>query len=213
MFDVDDPDMLDEEPAAILLCQLAAQFYTLGWNLGTGGGISIQDQKLLFLSPSGVHKERMKPSDCFIWDSDAQDYIEVPEGKRPSASSVLFIWLHEHHGAGCVIHTHSLYSNLASRSGVFEISDQEYIKGLPDYQTGKMLKNTDTLRIPVIENKPTEDMLLEDLMTCAKRYPQAPCILVRNHGAYHFGKDAMSCKAQAECLEYLFELDWKIHSR
>lgn len=201
---------------AQLLCELCQAFYSLGWNMGTGGGVSIQapESSLIFLSPSGVHKERMQPEDLFVYDSVATKYIYQPPNKKPSASSVLFLWLHEHHGAGAVIHTHSMYSNLVTRrtSVHWKINDQEYIKGIPSYTANQMLQNTDELRLPIIPNEATEDLLLPALAKACEEDPAAACVLVKNHGAYHFGRDIWKCKAQAECLEYLFELDWRINT-
>lgn len=221
---------------AILLCELCVGFYKLKWNLGTGGGISIQEpgSSLIFLSPSGIHKERMLPTDLFVYDCNRRRYIYVPaEHRRPSASSVLFLWLHEHHGAGAVIHTHSMYSNLATQdkqrhkelengqrhqgldggTEVWSTADQEYIKGIPRWTTGKMMNNDDDLNVPIIGNRSTEDELLPDLTQAIALQPDTTCVLVRKHGAYHFGKDIWKCKAQTECLEYLFELEWHASGR
>lgn len=204
---------IDNHPVAALLCELCAGFYNLGWNVGTGGGVSVQepDSDLIFLSPSGVHKERMKPADLFVYHVGTSGYVYKPSGKRPSASSAIFLWLHEHHGARSVIHTHSLYANLATKGEIgWTISDQEYIKGIPRYDSGVMLSNTDQLFVPVIDNQATEDRLLPDLRKALDVRPEAACVLVKNHGAYHFGRDIWKCKAQAECLEYLFELSFRM---
>lgn len=204
---------VESHPVATLLCELCAGFYHLGWNVGTGGGVSIQapGSDLIFLSPSGVHKERMKETDLFVFNSSIKEYIYSPPGKKPSASTPLFLWLHQHHGAGSVIHTHSLYSNLATiKANPWSITGQEYIKGLPLYSSGFMLQNSDVLQIPIIPNQLTEDKLLPALQEATQEFPDAPCVLVQNHGAYHFGRDIWKCKAQAECLEYLFELGYRM---
>lgn len=207
-------ETMESHATAILLCDLCAGFYLHGWNMGTGGGVSIQepDTPLIFLSPSGVHKERMKPADLFLYSTESREYIYKPQGKQPSASAVLFLWLHEHHGAGAVIHTHSMYANLVTRrnAGPWTITGQEYIKGIPNWSTHRMLRNDETLYVPIIENRPTEDQLLPALKECTLQNPDSACVLVRNHGAYHFGKDIWKCKSQTECLEYLFELGWRM---
>lgn len=205
--------LTDGHPTAKLLCELSAAFYSLNWNMGTGGGVSVQDGDLIFLTPSGVHKERIVASDLFVYDARDESYIYEPSNRQPSASSPLFLWLHRQHGAGAVIHTHSISSNLVTNLGeVWSIQNQEYIKGIPRYSTQKMLSNSDTLEVPVIHNQATEDMLLPDLIKALMHRPDAACVLVKNHGAYHFAKDIWKCKAQAECMEYLFDLSWKLRS-
>lgn len=45
------------------LCQL---FYSLGWVTGTGGGMTIRNDDKIYIAPSGVQKERIKPTDLFV---------------------------------------------------------------------------------------------------------------------------------------------------
>ncbi len=49
-----------------LVCELCRQFYQLGWVTGTGGSISIRQGEKIFMTPSGVQKERIKPEELFI---------------------------------------------------------------------------------------------------------------------------------------------------
>lgn len=221
------PEEVLVHPAAIMLCDLSKKFYDLKWNMGTGGGVSMQmpGSPLILLSPSGIHKELMQPIDLFVWDTRAQDYVYRPAGGRsPSASSVLFLWLHEKHGAGAVIHTHSLYSNLAtgvrSTAGHWDddahywsIAHQEYVKAIPNWSTGKARTNYERFLVPIIRNQATEDQLFPEMVKVLKEVPDTPCFLVKDHGAYHFGRDMGNCKAQAECIEYLFELSFHLQRR
>lgn len=52
---------LQDDDPALLIPQLCSQFYTLGWVTGTGGGITIRTTDRIYIAPSGVQKERMKP--------------------------------------------------------------------------------------------------------------------------------------------------------
>lgn len=65
-----------------------------------------------------------------------------------------------------MIHTHSKYANLVTifeKSESLVICDQEMLKGVLNRQTGKPLRNTDTLELPIVENAPEErDLLASD---------------------------------------------------
>lgn len=60
------------------ICTLCRQFYTHGWVTGTGGGVSIRDDKHLFIAPSGVQKELMQPTDMFVMDWESKAYLRRP---------------------------------------------------------------------------------------------------------------------------------------
>lgn len=60
------------------ICDLCAQFYRLGWVTGTGGGVSIKHGSHVYIAPSGVQKELMKPTDMFVMDYESQQYIRRP---------------------------------------------------------------------------------------------------------------------------------------
>lgn len=51
-----------------LVVNLCRQFYHLGWVTGTGGSISIRHGNRVFMTPSGVQKERLRASDLFVLD-------------------------------------------------------------------------------------------------------------------------------------------------
>lgn len=49
----------------VLIPELCRQFYQWKWVTGTGGGIAMKHNGRYYLTPSGVHKERMKEDDLF----------------------------------------------------------------------------------------------------------------------------------------------------
>lgn len=55
------PDSLvissDPNHPANLICELCRLFYDKDWVTGTGGGMSIRQDDLVYLAPSGVQKE------------------------------------------------------------------------------------------------------------------------------------------------------------
>ena len=51
-----------------LVCELCRHFYIEGWVTGTGGSICIRFGNRIFMTPSGVQKERIQPEDLFVID-------------------------------------------------------------------------------------------------------------------------------------------------
>ncbi len=114
----------------------------------------------IFIAPSGVQKERLKPEDMFVLDYARREYLRRPAGLRPSACTPLFLAAFDA-GAGCAIHTHSQWAVLVTLlierddgpDAPFVIERIEQIKGIaqgPD-KPGN-LSFYDRLRVPIIEN-------------------------------------------------------------
>ncbi|CBJ26428.1 conserved unknown protein [Ectocarpus siliculosus] len=124
-----------------LVASLCRQFYDLGWVTGTGGSISIRHGNRVFMTPSGVQKERLKPSDLFILDRQGLVLARPSTrsgAKRVKISACLSLFQHAYRlrNAGAVIHSHGIYcvlgAMLCERKGVktFRITHQEMIKGM-----------------------------------------------------------------------------------
>lgn len=79
--DSDDALITSDDPLhpANHICSLCHQFYGHGWVTGTGGGISIRQGDHVFLAPSGVQKELMKPKDIFVMHFPSREYLRRPQ--------------------------------------------------------------------------------------------------------------------------------------
>ncbi|WVR03923.1 methylthioribulose-1-phosphate dehydratase [Kwoniella sp. DSM 27419] len=216
----------DPEHPANLICDLCREFYKLGWVTGTGGGISIRHGEHVYLAPSGVQKERIKPEHIFVLPfaqssvpkpGSQRDFIRIPskKGLKESACTPLFWNAFTMREAGACIHTHSQHAVMLTLllprdTETFKISHQEMIKGVRLGGVGKTLRFFDTLEIPIIENTADEEDLTEGMAAAMAKYPDAPAILVRRHGVYIWGNTWEQAKTQAECLDYLFEIAVKM---
>nr|XP_018264572.1 methylthioribulose-1-phosphate dehydratase [Kwoniella dejecticola CBS 10117]OBR86730.1 methylthioribulose-1-phosphate dehydratase [Kwoniella dejecticola CBS 10117] len=187
----------------------------LGWVTGTGGGISIRQGEHVYLAPSGVQKERIKPEHIFVLPfaqssvpkpGSKRDFLRIPSKKGLSESQCtpLFWNAFTMRSAGACIHTHSQHA------GTFKISHQEMIKGVRIGGVGKTLSFFNTLEIPIIDNTAVEEDLTESMAAAMEKYPDAPAILVRRHGVYVWGNTWEQAKTQSECLDYLFEIAVKM---
>jgi len=80
-----------------LVCELCRQFFIAGWVTGTGGSISIKYGSRIYMTPSGVQKERIKPEELFVLDV-AGNVLSIPRRKpdfiSPKLSDCAPLFLH-----------------------------------------------------------------------------------------------------------------------
>lgn len=194
------------------MCQ---NFYRLGWVSGTGGGISIKRGDRIYMAPSGVEKEKIRPADVFILN-EAGEILERAENPalKLSECAPLFQSAYELRDAGAVIHSHSpnvvLATMLAERQSdvisTLEFTQLEMLKGLAGHGY------YDTFVLPVIDNTPRECELTDSLRAAIQAFPKTPAVAVRNHGVYVWGKNEIQAKTQAECVDYLCEIKVRMHA-
>ncbi|KAH3670771.1 hypothetical protein OGAPHI_001287 [Ogataea philodendri] len=197
---------------ANVICELCRLFYTSGWCTGTGGGVSIREDGKAYIAPSGVHKERMIPSDMFVLDTDTKEYLRTPEGYKASACTPLFLDIYRIRDAGACIHTHSQNAVMCTLlfDKYFEISNIEQIKAIPKLTETGNLWYSDKLVIPILENTEREEELSDSLQQCIKENPGTTAILVRRHGIFVWGPNIWKAKVYTEALDYLLELAIKM---
>lgn len=197
-----------------LVAQLCECFYKAGWATGTGGGVSIRvggptenRPYRVFVAPSGVQKEDLVGDDVFELDMEG-NVVAPPRtpNLRQSACTPLWYVVYKHvKSAMCVIHTHSMHAQLATlldpteRSGVLRVTHLEMLKGVGNHSYDSILE------VPIIDNRPTEDLLADQLEAAILRYPKCNAVLVRRHGLYVWGDSWEQAKAQCESFTYLFE--------
>ena len=184
-----------------IICELCRQFYVQGWVSGTGGGISLRSDGRIYMAPSGVQKERLRPSDLYVLDEDGQ-VLEAPadEALRVSACAPLFFNAFRLRDAGAVLHSHGLNALMATVSfdDVFRVTHLEMMKGIHG------VGFHDELKVPIIENTAHEHELADTMAAAIEAYPSTHAVLVRRHGVYVWGKDWVQAKTHAECYDYLF---------
>lgn len=91
-----------------LICELCRQFFDAGWVTGTGGSISIRSGEKIFMTPSGVQKERILPEELFEVNLSGS-IICTPAskvlGSQPKLSECapLFLHAYRHRNAGIAL--------------------------------------------------------------------------------------------------------------
>eukprot|EP00581_Thalassiosira_minuscula_P013504 CAMPEP_0183719596 /NCGR_PEP_ID=MMETSP0737-20130205/12457_1 /TAXON_ID=385413 /ORGANISM="Thalassiosira miniscula, Strain CCMP1093" /LENGTH=697 /DNA_ID=CAMNT_0025949317 /DNA_START=141 /DNA_END=2234 /DNA_ORIENTATION=+ len=197
-----------------LVAQLCERFYKNGWATGTGGGVSIRvggpaehRPWRVFVAPSGVQKEDVVGDDVFELDMD-QNIVVPPKTPNMRQSACTPLWYVVYNlvpSAKCVIHTHSMYAQLATlldpteTSPALRVTHLEMLKGVGNHSYDSILE------IPIIDNRPSEDLLADQMHQAIKAYPKCNAILVRRHGMYVWGDSWEQAKAQCESFDYLCE--------
>lgn len=151
--------------------------------------------------------EDMIGDDVYELDMD-RNVVHAPktEGLKLSACTPLWYCVYKHRpSAMSVIHTHSMNAQLATlldpteESKTLKITHLEMLKGVGGHAFD------DILEIPIIDNRPSEDLLAAQLEVALQQYPNVNCVLVRRHGLYVWGDSWEQAKTQAESFDYLFE--------
>ena len=125
---------MDDAQSLKLLCELLREF-THAWLSGTGGGIC--RPTILFLAPTGVHKERIRPDEFFTVDPPTAASCQPDDpALRPSECNAIFSMAARERGARSVVHSHALSAVLAADLADADggdhvaIRDLEMLKGI-----------------------------------------------------------------------------------
>jgi len=197
-----------------LISQLCEKFYERGWATGTGGGVSIRvggpDENRpwrVFVAPSGIQKEDMIGDDIFELDMNRRVVVppKTPNLRQSACTPLWYVVFRHRPHVKCVIHTHSIHAQLATMldpteaTPVLRITHLEMLKGVGNHAYD------DVLEIPIIDNRPSEDLLASQLEHVIQQYPDCNAVLVRRHGVYVWGDSWEQAKTQCESFDYLFE--------
>ena len=197
-----------------LAAQLAAigrEFYARGWVLGTSGNFSAvisREPLRIAITSSGLDKGELAATHFLEVDSDAN----VIEGEgRPSAETMLHIAVAKLRGAGAVLHTHSVWSNILSDAHVGEggvaIEGYEMLKGLEGVSTHEHSE-----WLPVIENSQDMRSLAVSVEAMLREQTNVHGFLLRRHGLYTWGSNLAEAKRHVEIFEFLLEVLGRTYS-
>jgi methylthioribulose 1-phosphate dehydratase/enolase-phosphatase E1 len=98
-----------------LICELCRQFFEQGWVTGTGGSISIRQGEKIFMTPSGVQKERIQPDEIFTVDIDGKitdTPIQKAGCREPKLSDCAPLFLHAYQQRNAGTHARILFSDM-----------------------------------------------------------------------------------------------------
>jgi methylthioribulose-1-phosphate dehydratase len=187
------------------LAKIAREFYGRGWALGTSGNYSAavsRDPLRLLITSSGLDKSALTERDFL--EIDAESRLLAGKGK-PSAETFLHLGVARAWNAGCILHTHSVWSTLLSErfasKGGLAISGYEMLKGLEGVRTHEHRE-----WIPIFENSQDIPQLAEKVAKFLERQKDTHGFLLSGHGLYTWGVDTAQARRHVEIFEFLFEV-------
>ncbi len=187
------------------LAQMGRAFYARGWSLGTSGNFSavLQHEPVrLLITASGLDKAAL----------NAQHFLEIDGecnvlrgSRKPSAEALLHLTVARVHGAGAILHTHSVWSTLLSdlhaAEGGLAISGYEMLKGLEGVKTHEHRE-----WLPIVENSQDIPALAAGIEAALLNHRESHGFLLRGHGLYTWGDDVAQAGRHVEILEFLLEV-------
>jgi methylthioribulose-1-phosphate dehydratase len=191
----------------LALSQVAAEasrLSGLGFMACTAGNVSVLLEKSPFvvgMSPSGVDKGQLKPSDFIRIDGNAQPY--PPDKRKPSDEALLHVRIYQAVGCQAVCHGHPPHAVAMSMAAganllVAGIEMQKAFAGISTHEGEQ--------RIPIVDNSQHMEELAARVM--AVRLPHIPAVLVRGHGVYAWGNSVKEASRHLETVEWLARTVW-----
>ena len=176
---------VDDEIARGIVA-VAREFHGRGWLMGA----------------SGVDKGELSAQQVIMIDEEAR-LLDQYEGK-PSDESLLHVCIAREHGAGAILHTHSvwntIFSDIYAKDGGVRIEGYEMLKGLAGVRTHEHSE-----WLPIVENSQDIPALAETVSSLLNENPHAHGFLIRRHGLYSWGDNLAQAKRHVEILEFLME--------
>jgi methylthioribulose-1-phosphate dehydratase len=187
------------------LAAMGAEFHSRGWALGTSGNYSAvlrREPLRLLITSSGLDKSALSRKDFLEIDQRST----VLKGKgQPSAETFLHLAVVAARRAGCVLHTHSVWSTLLSEryqpQGGLAISGYEMLKGLEGVRS-----HAHREWIPIFANQQDIPALAQKVAAELEHDPASHGFLLGGHGLYTWGEDLAQARRHIEIFEFLFEV-------
>ncbi|MGZ9165582.1 MAG: L-ribulose-5-phosphate 4-epimerase [Anaerolineales bacterium] len=160
----------------------------------TGGNVSARDVEtgLVVIKPSGIRYEDMRPKHMVVLDLDGK----IVEGDlKPSSDTYSHLYIYKHRpDVGGVVHTHSRYATAFAAVGraipcVLTAMADEF--GGPIPCGGFALIGDDAIGRVVVES-----------------IGKSPAVLLKNHGVFTIGKNAVSAVKAAVMTEDVAATVW-----
>jgi len=177
-----------------------------GWVPATSGNFSARlSDGSLAVTVSGRHKGELRIDDIMRVDVQGRSL----DGKKPSAETWLHVALYRRYPAvRAVLHPHSPNATLAARLFAHELV-------LEDYELLKALEGIDThdarVVVPIFPNDQNIPRLALKVDEYIEMHGDIQAYIIAGHGFYTWGSSLQDALRHVEALEFLFDLETRLH--
>ncbi|RCX23353.1 methylthioribulose-1-phosphate dehydratase [Fontibacillus phaseoli] len=196
----------DKQAALSELRSITADFAARGWFPGTSGNLSLRvggfspDRFHFAIAASGKDRSIGNHEDFLFVDTNGEPCETT--NLKPSPETMIHAKIYRVTGCGAIFHVHTVYNTMLSEyygdQGAVPAKGIELIKDLGIWE------DDDSIQIPVLPNYRDISKIAKLISGSLK--PEVPGILLRNHGIYAWGKNALEAKRHLESFEFIFEV-------
>lgn len=197
-------DSSGDDPRALELCEAISFIADRAWAPGTGGNFSVvvnEKPLQLLITKSGIDKHRVTPKELLLVNRSGKP---VRGRGKPSAETRLHTMIARVTGAGCVLHTHSVWNTVVSAresSPTLVLTGFEMLKGLEGVKSHEHVEP-----VPVFDNSQDIPALARRINARLRKQPEVHGFLLRGHGLYTWGRSVAEARRHVEILEFLMEV-------
>lgn len=177
-----------------------------GWVPATSGNFSARlSDGCVAITVSGRHKGQLNRDDIMRVDADGRSL----DGKKPSAETLLHTSLYRRFpNVNSVLHPHSPSATLISRlcGSAVVLEDYELLKALEGIDT-----HESRIAVPIFPNDQNISRLALEVEDYLDRHGDVHAYIIAGHGFYAWGKTVRDALRHVEALEFLFELEVRLH--
>lgn len=177
-----------------------------GWVPATSGNFSarLADGRIA-ITVSGRHKGRLTLADIMLVDAEGRSL----DGQTPSAETQLHTALYRRYSSvGAVLHPHSPGSTLLSRlrTGQVDLENYELLKALKGIRT-----HESRVTVPIFPNDQDIPRLADVIDRWMDNHGDIHGYIIASHGFYTWGDNVREALRQVEALEFLFDIESRLH--
>ncbi len=187
------------------VCKANIELFNQKIVIFTWGNVSEIDRvnNLVVIKPSGISYDMMKPQDMVVVDLEGN----IIEGDyRPSSDTPTHLEIYRNFKElKSIAHTHSVYASAFAQAGQeivpFGTTQADYF-----YKNIRVTRELTQKEIQKDYELNTGKVIVEAFQN--NEIAHTPAILVRSHGPFIFGKDALNCVHNAVVLEEIAKMNY-----
>ena len=208
---MNEPILLEEKQRIYRELSVAkADLAARGWFPGTSGNMSMRvggfepDRFVFAVTASGKDKAASTPEDFLLVDQTGQAC--EPTKLKPSAETLIHCEIYRLTGCGAIFHIHSVFNSLVSE--LFWDRQAVPVEGVELIKAFNIWDEEAVIDVPIVSNFADIPRIVPEVTE--RLNPRIPGILLRKHGIYAWGRDAIEAKKHLEAFEFLFEYVYRL---